>query len=225
LAVRELHFAVTSNDIAHISLRHTCIYKVRTKKLRHFVRFVSGIRIARVVTEATIMEATDFTIQKTPCGGPLPELEIPMINTMVACLGVQHRKLNDLNMQLAYSATRLAADPGASEANQKVMRVWDEIRQDLWSHLQIEDGLVSWGEAHHAISGPLLGMLKNERQEMRKLVARLPERSSGVDGNLTAEARITYSRTLLALAKTLDSHIERYDSEVLPSILRALFPK
>ena len=37
-----------------------------------------------------------------------------------------------------------------------VLRVWDEIRQDLWSHLQIEDGLVSWGEAHHAIPGALL---------------------------------------------------------------------
>jgi hypothetical protein len=38
----------------------------------------------------------------------------------------------------------------------QVPRVWDEIRQDLWSHLQIEDGLVSWGEAHHAIPGALL---------------------------------------------------------------------
>jgi hypothetical protein len=28
--------------------------------------------------------------------------------------------------------------------------------------------------------------------------------------------------TLLALARTLDSHVERYDAEVLPSILRAL---
>ena len=37
-----------------------------------------------------------------------------------------------------------------------VLRVWDEIRQDLWSHLQIEDRLVSWGEAHHAIPGALL---------------------------------------------------------------------
>jgi len=47
------------------------------------------------------MEANDFSIQKTPCSGPLPELEIPMINTMVACLGVEHRKWNGLNMQLA----------------------------------------------------------------------------------------------------------------------------
>ena len=79
-----------------------------------------------------------------------------MINTMVACLGVEHRKLNGLNMQLAYGATRLASDGGATEANKKVLRVWDEIQQDLWSHLQIEDGLLSWGEAHHAISGALL---------------------------------------------------------------------
>lgn len=59
--------------------------------------------------------------------------------------------------------------------------MWDEIRQDLWSHLQIEDGLVSWGEAQHAIPGALLGHLKNERQEMRKLIATLRELSTGVD--------------------------------------------
>ena len=86
------------------------------------------------------------------------------------------------------------------EANQKVLRVWDEIRQDLWSHLQIEDGLVSWGEAHHAISGTLLDTLKNERQEMRKLIATLHERSLGVDRQLTAGDRSAFAQTLLALA-------------------------
>jgi hypothetical protein len=171
------------------------------------------------------MEAKDTTIRKTPCSSPLPELEVPMINTMVACLGVEHRKLNGLNMQLAYGATRLASDPGAIEANQKVLRVWDEIRQDLWSHLQIEDGLVSWGEAHHAIPGALLDTLKNERQEMRKLIATLRELSSGLDREQTARGRTAFTRTLLALAQALDSHVERYDGGVLPSILRALFHK
>jgi hypothetical protein len=71
----------------------------------------------------------EATIRKTPCSSPLPELEVPMINTMVACLRVEHRKLNGLNMQLAYGATRLASDAGAIEANQKVLRVWDEIRK------------------------------------------------------------------------------------------------
>jgi hypothetical protein len=171
------------------------------------------------------MEAKDFTIRKSPCGGPLPELEVPMINTMVACLGVEHRKLNDLNMQLAYDATRLAGEGGAAKANQKGLRIWDEIRHDLWSHLQIEDGLVSWGEAHHAISDALLETLKSERQEMRKLIATLHELSLGADREQPAENRSDFSQTLLALARTLDSHIERYDSEVLPAILRALFPK
>ena len=41
------------------------------------------------------MEATKVTTQMTPCDSPLPELEIPMINTMVTCLGSEHRKLND----------------------------------------------------------------------------------------------------------------------------------
>jgi hypothetical protein len=98
-------------------------------------------------------------------------------------------------------------------------------RQDLWSHLQIEDGLGSWGEAHHAIPGALLDTLKNERQEMRKLIATLRELSSGVDREQTARGRIAFTRTLLALARTLDSHVDRYDGGVLPSILRALFPK
>ena len=163
------------------------------------------------------------TIRKTPCSGPLPELEVPMINTMVACLGVEHRKLNDLNMQLAYGATTPASDSGATEENSEALRVWDEIRQDLWSHLQIEDGLVAWGEAHHAIPDALLDTLKNERQEMRQLIATLRELSSGV--KQSEPGRTALTQTLLALARTLDSHVDRYDGGVLPSILRAVFPK
>jgi hypothetical protein len=187
-------------------------------------RSAGGISIAQVA-EVTNMEANDFTIRQTPCSSPLPELEVPMINTMVACLGAEHRKLNGLNMLLAYGATRLTSDGGAIEANQKVLRVWDEIRQDLWSHLQIEDGLVSWGEAHHALSDALLDTLKNERQEMRKLIATLHELFFGVDHEQTAQGRAAFAQTLLALTRTLDSHVERYDGRVLPSILRALFPK
>jgi hypothetical protein len=171
------------------------------------------------------METKDFTIQKTPCSSPLTALEVPMINTMVACLGVEHRRLNSLSMQLAYGATRLDSDSGAIDANQKLLRVWDEIRQDLWSHLQIEDGLVSWGAGHHALSSVLLDRLKNERQEMRKLIATLRELSSGVDREQTTGGRTAFTRTLLALARTLDSHVERYDGGVLPSILHALFPR
>jgi hypothetical protein len=171
------------------------------------------------------MEAKDFTIRNTPCSSPLPELEVPMINTMVACLGVEHRRLNGLDMRLAFAASRLAGDPSAIASSQQALPVWDEIRHDLWSHLQIEDGLVSWGEAHHAIPGALLDTLKNERQEMRKLISTMHELSLGVDRKLAAGDRSAFAQTLLALARTLDSHVERYDSEVLPSILRALFPK
>ena len=171
------------------------------------------------------METKDFTIQKTPCGSPLPELEVPMINTMVACLGAEHRRLNGLDMRLAFAASRLAGDPGAIEANQQAKPVWDEIRQDLWSHLQIEDGLVSWAEAHHAIPDALLETLKNERQEMRKLIATLHELSTGQEREQTERRRSAFAQALLALARTLDSHIERYDGAVLPVILRALFVK
>lgn len=81
------------------------------------------------------------------------------------------------------------------------------------------------GEAHHAIPGALLDTLKHERQEMRQLIATLHEMSSGVDGKLTAADHSAFAQTLLALARTLDSHVERYDGAVLPSILRALYPK
>ena len=170
------------------------------------------------------MEAKPPTTQKTPCSSPLPELEVPMINTMVSCLGIEHRKLNGLNMQLAFAATRLASGACTDASNQQARQVWDEIRQDLWSHLQIEDELVfSWGKAHRAISGPLLETLNNEREEMRKLMAALRESSPEEDREpQTAEDRSAFAQTLLALARIFDSHVERYDGEVLPSILRAL---
>jgi Hemerythrin HHE cation binding domain len=173
------------------------------------------------------MEATEVTTQMTFRCSPLPELEVPMINTMVTCLGSEHRRLNYATVRLAFAATRLASDPGAVIASQRALRLWEEIRHDLWSHLQIEDGLVpSWGEAHHAISGALLATLKNERQEMRNLLAALRALSSGLDREPQAAGdRRSFAQTLLALARTLDSHVERYDGEVRPSILRALFHK
>ena len=172
------------------------------------------------------MEHPQNKIQLTPCDGPLPELEGPMINTMVACLGIEHRKLNDLIMQLACAATRLANDPGAVTANERALQLRDEIQHALRSHLQIEDGLVSWGQEHHAFSGALLDIVKNERLEMRKSMAALRALSSGVDHEpQTAEDRSGFAQTLLALARTLDSHVERYDADVLPSILRALSPQ
>jgi hypothetical protein len=66
---------------------------------------------------------------------------------------------------------------------------------------------------------------------MRKLVAALPALSSDMDreertaGDHAAFAQtpLPLAQTLLALARTLDSHVERYEGEVLPSILRALF--
>jgi len=166
------------------------------------------------------------------CGGPLPDLEVPMITTMVTCLGIEHGKLNYRIMQLASAATRLATNPGDVTANQRALQVWDEMRHDLWSHLQIEDELIfSWGAAHHAISDTLLATLKNERQEMRQLMATLRTLSPAVDReSQTAQDRSnldrsTFAETLLALARALDSHVERHDGEVLPSILRALFHK
>jgi len=159
------------------------------------------------------------------CGGPLPDLEVPMITTMVTCLGIEHGKLNYRIVQLASAATRLATDPDSVTANQRALQVWGEIRHDLWSHLQIEEELVfSWGAAHQAIAETLLDTVKNERQEMRKLMNTLRTLSASAEREAqTAEDRSSFAETLLALARMLDSHVERHDGEVLPSILRALF--
>jgi iron-sulfur cluster repair protein YtfE (RIC family) len=175
--------------------------------------------------EAT--QVTKLTNQMSPCGGPLPDLEVPMISTMAACLGHEHRKMNDLVAQLAFAAARVAAGADTVTAEQRVLEIWDEIRHDLWSHLQIEDELVfSWGEAHHAISESVLAQLKNERHELRTLMAALPASASNREREARAAGdRAALANTLGAVAGMLDSHIERYDSEVLPAILRALFQR
>jgi hypothetical protein len=173
------------------------------------------------------MEAAAVTTEMTPCAGPLPEREVPMINTIAMCLGNEHRKLNERIMQMALAAARLARDPNDVAANRHAGETWDEIQRDLWPHLQIEDSLVfSWGRAHHALSETLLDDLKTERRDLRNLIAALPRMSSEINAESQPPADHGYpARTLIALARTLDSHVERFDSEILPSILRVLFNK
>src|SRR5262249_54125092 len=115
------------------------------------------------MTEVKLMGAMGITTQMTRCSS-LPDLETPMIDSMVKCLGSEHRKFADLVMQLAIATARQVADPESVAGKQRVLEIWDELRRDLGSHLQIEDELVfSWGKAHHAISDPLLNTLKRER--------------------------------------------------------------
>src|SRR5260370_35324234 len=110
------------------------------------------------------MEAIEVTTQMTLCGGPLPDLEVPMINTMVACLGIEHKKLNYSVVQLAFAATRLASDPGAATAK-RALHLWDEIPRALRRHLQIEAELIfSWGETHRSRSHAQLVALNTDRQ-------------------------------------------------------------
>src|SRR5437764_6787514 len=146
------------------------------------------------------MEAMQVGTPTNPCGRPLREGEVPLINTMVTCLGTEHRKLDVLIMQLALAATRLAADTDAVAASQRAVEVWHEIRRNLWSHLQIEDELVfSWGEEHRAIPAALLDALQVERQAMHELIGALPAASSTADREpQTAEDRRTFAHTLLA---------------------------
>ncbi len=168
------------------------------------------------------MEAAPLMTQMTPCSEPLPDLEVPMINTIVTCLGSEHKKLSGLITRLALIASRPVESQNATTANHDALEIWEEIRRSLWSHLQIEDELVySWGKSHHAFPGSLLAALSGEREKMRKLLADLPELSSGA--NQEPQILKDHRATLLALTAILDSHVERYDGEVLPAIRRALF--
>jgi hypothetical protein len=160
--------------------------------------------------------------QLTPCDAPLPDLELPMITSIVSCLRGEHGKLDILNLNLALAATGLARDPESASVKQRALELWDEIRRVLWSHLQIENELVlSWGGEHRAISDTLLNALKAEFQQMRSAVAVVSGSSSVDDGE--RRDGVTFARKLLAVTHVLDSHLERYEREVLPSILRALF--
>lgn len=171
------------------------------------------------------MVASQLTTRRSPCSGALPELEIPMINTMVRCLEAEHRKMDEHILQLALAATRLASAPKELDAQSRAAEAWDEIRPELWSHLQIEDELVfSWGEARNALPPAVLNGLKNDREDMRRLLAALPDfGSEDAPGSESIIDGASLAQTLLALARNLDSHIERFDTEVLPTILRAAF--
>ena len=104
------------------------------------------------------------------------------------------------------------------------MEVWEGIRRSLWSHLQIEDELVlTWGEAHWAIVVALGETLESERQKMRRLLAVLGS-YAGLHGTpRDSRDREGFAKSLLALSRTLGTHVERYESEVLPAIQRAVF--
>lgn len=172
------------------------------------------------------MEATEVTAYEAPPrSGTLPELQTPMISTLVSCLASEHRRLDEHVLQLALAANRLATHPDELGAKERALETWDEIRRELWSHLQIEDALVfSWGTVHQAISKSLLDSVKAEREEMRSLLASMPDVPSGE--TRTPRALVDcgrFAQTLTALAQNLDSHVERYEAEVLPAILRGLF--
>jgi iron-sulfur cluster repair protein YtfE (RIC family) len=155
------------------------------------------------------------------CFVRLPDLEVPMINSLVSCLAREHTKLDEQLLKLALAATRLAANPNDDEARAHATEVWEGIRHYLWSHLQIEDELVlTWGKAHHAIADALGETLESERVEMRRLLALL---ASKADHRGTPRDREGFATSILALTRTLAAHVERYEGEVLPAIQRALF--
>ena len=100
----------------------------------------------------------------------------------------------------------------------------DAIRQELWSHLQIEDSLVfSWAHANRAISPVVFESLKIERQETRRLLAALTYHPAKMTGHKRSPMMLaSHEPTLLALAQNLDSHVTGYDAAVLPAILSSV---
>ena len=162
--------------------------------------------------------------KKTDCFVALPDMEVPMINSLVSCLTREHTKLDEQILQLALAATRLAANPNDDEASGHTSEVWEGIRRYLWSHLQIEDELVvTWGQAHHAIVGALGETLENERREMRGLLAVLGSYADNHSVPRDPRGREGFAKSLLELSRLLATHVERYDGQVLPAIQRALF--
>lgn len=170
------------------------------------------------------MKAIDVASgKKADCFSALPDLEVPMINSLVSCLAREHLKLDEQILQLSLVATRLAANPNDTQTSGHATEVWEGIRRYLCSHLQIEDELVlTWGEAHRAITVALGETLANERQEMRRLLAVLGS-YAGLRGTpRDSRDREGFAKSLLALSRTLATHVERYEGEVLPAIQRAL---
>jgi hypothetical protein len=162
--------------------------------------------------------------RKGDCFVTLPDLEVPMIRSLISCLAHEHRKLDEQILQLALAATRLAADPNDDEAKERTIEMWEGVRHYLWSHLQIEDELVmAWGEAHHAIPGVLGETLESEREEIRKLLAGLALFADDRGAPRNSSDRAGFARALLAVSGTLATHVERYEVEVFPAIQRALF--
>jgi iron-sulfur cluster repair protein YtfE (RIC family) len=146
-----------------------------------------------------------------------------MISTIVRSLESEHRKLDELTSQLSVAATRLASNPTEVSAKVRAIEAWEAIRQGLWSHLQIEDSLIfSWANENRAISPMVLKSLRVERQEIRRLLAALPDLPSGKDGGCQMIADATgFARILIALAQNLDSHVAGYGAAVLPAILQS----
>ncbi len=167
------------------------------------------------------MQARAVTIDNSPCSRALPDLEIPAINALAACLESEHRKFGRLIMRLAVAAAR-SSDDGTHGPPQPALELWSEIQRDLWPHLQIEDALVfSWGAEHRAIPPALHEAIRQERHEIRRLAAGLAEAETPEPRGREKAARLAQS--LLDLAHALDSHVQRYDSAVLPVVRRAAF--
>ena len=168
------------------------------------------------------MNAIPVAARKTDCFAALPDMEVPMINSLVSCLTREHTKLDEQILQLALSASRLTANPNDNEAGEHASEAWEGIKHYLWSHLQIEDELVlTWGGAHHALAGALGETLESERQEMRRLLAAI---GAHADASGSAD-RESFAKLLLELSRMLATHVERYEGEVLPAIQRALFQR
>jgi len=166
-------------------------------------------------------ESLATKMKKTPCDSIFSEesnFEARMINAIVNCLALEHRRFNDALMALGAVSASLAADPLNSEIYERTTQAWARLKSDLWSHLALENGLVFWWSGYQVKSGrDFVGDLSREQREIREVVRRIE-----FGTRKESEGAASQARAFVAIADLLDKHIEHYEADVFLAIRGAV---
>jgi iron-sulfur cluster repair protein YtfE (RIC family) len=159
-------------------------------------------------------------MKKTPCDtifASESNFEGQMINTIVNCLALEHRRFNDALMTLGAASASLASDPLNSKFHERATQAWSSLKSDLWLHLELENAVVFWWGGLQLTSGfDFVGELSREQREIRELVRQV---ESGIQKG--DEPAVSQARAFVALTNLLDRHIGRHETLVFPVIRKA----